>query len=50
MDMGDAMEAGIRPNRIITRPIHGGFKKKEPQAQEMEDVWAFLVEKFMERR
>ena len=48
--MEKTMEVEIRPNRIITYPVDGGFKKKEPHAQEMKDVWAFLAEKFMERR
>lgn len=47
--MEKTMEVVIRPNRIITYPVDGGFKKKEPHAQEMKDVWAFLAEKFMER-
>lgn len=34
----------VSKNRIITRPANGGFKKKEPRAEEMKDVWAFLLE------
>jgi hypothetical protein len=34
----------VSKNRIITRPVNGGFKKKEPRAEEMKDVWAFLLE------
>lgn len=33
-------------NRIITYSVGGGFKKKEPQAEEMKDVWKFLKELF----
>lgn len=47
--METTMELEFEPNRIITYPINGGFKRKEPRVQEMKDVWAFLVEVFMER-
>lgn len=31
-------------NRIITNPVNGGFKWKEPQVQEMKDLWKFFSE------
>lgn len=35
-----------RFNRVITYSVGGGFKKKEPQVEEMKDVWKFLSELF----
>lgn len=44
--MAIAMETEGSPNnRIITYPVGGGFKQREPRAQEMKDVWTFLAEK-----
>lgn len=37
------MELENRPNRVITYSV-GGFKKKEPQVEEMNDIWKFLTE------
>lgn len=39
-----------KSNRIITYSVNGGFKRKEPQVQEMKDVWSFILEKLRERR
>lgn len=44
--MEGTMELGNRPNRVITYSVGGGFKKKEPQAEEMKDVRKFLTELF----
>ena len=42
--MEAVMELENRPNRVITYSVGGGFKKKEPQVEEMKDVWKFLME------
>lgn len=36
----------IMPNRIITMPIQCGFQRKEPQVEEVKDLWGFLKSYF----
>lgn len=38
------IELEKKPNRVIIYSIGGGFKKKEPQVEEIQDIWRFLTE------
>lgn len=38
-----------KPNRVITYSVNGGFRKKEPKAPEIKDIWSFLLEKFTKK-
>lgn len=44
--MEGVMELENGLNRVITYSVGGGFKKNEPQVEEMKDVWKFLTELF----
>jgi hypothetical protein len=34
---------GKKENRIITTPVQGGFRKREPQAEEVKDINSFFT-------
>jgi hypothetical protein len=37
------MEEEKKENRIITTPVEGGFRKREPQAEEVKDINSFFT-------